>query len=472
MRTLPTLLAIAIAVCAPISGQQTFSYGDDVTLPTFTPQGADHATMAVNKFGDIFVAWQGTWSGSVHTTEGMLMRSDGLGQWETGANEHFLLGDQSLHLISLDETCSKPDVVAMPDGSFCIAWHRIDRSGVFDSRLEVARIQARDALGALLPTTLVIEQNLGQGFTADPTINSGFAGIMVDLVNLRDGSVAAVYAHETYSFNAANGDQFREYDLRITRINWNVTPGGPGFISPHATLVSGLPIDNNAAYPLNGGQVLPDVVLDDNSDIVVAYEEYWLDGHRGVSGNNVGEIIVKRFSGFASGSPLQVLDTNSFTNHVRRHQRRPNLATSLVDAYNSVSLTWVDDEVTPWKSNNILSREITYTVPGASTVASLHWANSILHEDTQAVIAHGPNRQRYTFGVRFFRNSTKILIARSFQADMWEVPTTVVEAKRPAVNLMEFPIGSSQSKLVMVYEGSDSGNPRDYLVHLIVFRVP
>ena len=471
MRIFPLFLALLFG-CVSLSAQQVFTYGEDNTLPTFTPQGADHAALAVNHFGDTYVAWQGTWSGNNHMVEGMLMRYTGNDQWETSANDHHLLGDQSLHLISPDESCSKPDVVAMPDGSFCVTWHRIDRSGMFPSHLEVSRVQVRDAQGVLLATSILDRQAVGHGFTADLAVWSGFARIMVDLVDLGDGSVAAVYAHETYNLSAPNGDTHREYDLRITRIDWNIAPGAPGFISAPVTLVSNLPIDNTLRYPLNGGQVLPDVVVDDNLDLIVAYEEFWLDGHAGVSGQTRGQIVVKRFTGFGAATPFQCLDTDTFTNNFRRHQRRPNLATSKLDARNNVSLTWVDDEVVLWKSNSIHSRQITYSTPGASTIDNLYWDNSVVLEDTHAAIVHGPQQQRYTLGARSFINTQIILIGRTAQADMNKIPTAVTHSKRPAAQLVEFPAGSGAFKLFMCYEGSDSGNPRDYLVHLVVFRVP
>ena len=467
-----TSVLFALLLCSALPAQQVFTYGDDNTLPTITPQGADHATLAVNTYGDVYVAWQGTWSGNTHMVEGRLMKYIGNDQWETGSLNHDILGDMSLNLISNDESCSKPDVVAMPDGSFCVGWHRIDRSGSVASRLEVARIQVRDAQGVLLATPLVDRQAVGIGFSADSAVISGFAGIMVDLVDLEDGSVAAVYAHETSNLPQPNGDVYREYDLRITRIDWNTTPGTPGFVSPHVNLVTSLPIDNTSAYPLNGGQVLPDVVLDDNLDLIVAYEQYWLDGHGGVSGQTLGEVVVKRFSGFGSATPFQLLDTDKFTNHIRRHQRRPNLATTKLDTRNSVSLTWIDDEVALWKTNSLHSRNIDYTIPGASTIDDLFWENSVYHEDTHATIVHGPQQQRYTLGVRFFSSSVRILVARSKQRDMIELPTAVNTAKRPASQLVEFPAGSGEFKLFTCYEGSDTGNPRDYRVHLVVFRVP
>ncbi|MDA0666390.1 MAG: hypothetical protein O3A50_01240 [Planctomycetota bacterium] len=465
-------LLLSFLPCASLSAQQVFSYGDDNVLPTVTPQGADHATVAVNSYGDVYVAWQGTWSGNTHMVEGMLMQYTGNDQWEFDANNLHILGDMSLHLISQDESCSKPDVVALPDGSFSVAWHRIDRSGLGLSRLEISRIQVRDAQGNLHTTPVIDRRAIGVGFTADSAIISGFAGIMVDLVDLEDGSVAAVYAHETSSVSQPNGDVHREYDLRLTRIDWDLAPGTPGFISAPVTLVSNLPIDNTLAYPLNGGQVLPDIEIDDNQDLIVAYEEFWLDGHGGVSGQTLGQIVVKRFAGFGAVVPFQLLDTDTFTNHFRRHQRRPNLATSRLDTQNTVSMTWVDDEVVLWKSNSILSRQITYSTPGASTVDNLYWENSVFHEDTHATIVHGPQHQRYTLGARFLINSVKILLGHSTQTDMVVVPTAVTTSKRPAAQLVEFPAGSGQFNLFMCYEGSDSGNPQNFLVHLVVFRVP
>ncbi len=470
MRTLS--LVFFLCLCPLAFGQRTLSYGDDQTLPTFTPKGADHATLAVNSYGDVFVAWQGTFGGNRHVIEGMVIKYVGNDQWESGAANHLLLGDMSLHLLGPDETCPKPDVVEMPDGSFCIAWQRIDRTGIVPARLEVARVQVRDAQGQLLPNLIIDQQAAGTGYVVDPSITSGFAGIMVDLVNLEDGSVAAVYAHETMSTVNAQGDEYREYDLRCTRIDWNQLPTSQGFASTPVVLTSGIAIDTVLAHPLNGGQVLPDVVLDDNSNLVVAYEQFWLDGHGGVNGTSRGEIFVRRYAGFNAANPLIELDAVSLTNNPRRHQRRPNVATSRADHRNSVSVTWVDDEVSPLKTNTIHSREVVFDNPGGPTVETLFWGNNILREDTHAAIAHGPQRQRYTFGVRFFPSAAQILVGRTTQTDMTTFPVAVRYAKRPAVSLVEFPAASGRYKLFASYEGDNLNNPEAYQVHFVVVRVP
>lgn len=470
MRSLSFLFAVML--CPVVSGQQLISYGDDVALPSFTPQGSDHATLAVNHYGDVYVAWQGTWSGNVHMVEGMSVPYLGNDTWQGSALGHQIHGDMSLQLLSTDETCSKPDVVALPDGSFCLAWHRIDRSGVVPARLEVARVHVRDSAGVLHASPVIEQSSLGEGYVADGLVTSGFAGMMVDLVNLEDGSVGAVYAHELSSVvDPVTGDTYREYELRFTRIDWNVGPGAPGFASTPVVLVPNLPIDNDVRYPLNGGQVLPDVVLDDYGNLIVAYEEFWHDGHGGVQGTDNGRIVVNRYSGYLTSNPL-IVNSHTFTNNFRRHQRRPMLATSRLDTKNSVSLTWIDDEFVPWKNNTIHSREITYPLSGQPSVQPLHWDNSVFHEDTHATVAHGPNQQRYTFGVRFFFSSVKILVGRSLQADMREYPTTINTAKRPAVELVEFPAGSGQFKLFSTYEGSDSGNPQDFEIRFQILRVP
>lgn len=470
MRFLSLILGLALTPF--LAGQQTIGYGDDIALPTFTPQGADHATVAVNHYGDAFVAWQGTFSGNVHLVEGMSIPYLGNDTWEGSSLGHLSLGDMSLQLLSNDETCSKPDVVEMPDGSFCIAWQRIDRSGLVPARLEVCRVQVRDSAGTLYAAPVIDQSAAGEGHIADSSVTSGFAGIMVDLVNLEDGTVGAVYAHELSSVvDGVTGSTYREYELRFVVIDWNLGPGNPGFISAPTILVPNLPIDNNAQYPLIGGQVLPDVVLDDYGNLIVAYEEYWHDGHGGVIGSNNGRIVVNRYSGYRTGTPL-IVNQHTFTNNFRRHQRRPNLATSRLDTKNSVSLTWIDDEYVPWKNNTLHSREITYPLSGPPSVQPLHWENSIWREDTHATIAHGPNSQRYTFGARFFGASVKILVGRSLQADMREYPTAVNTAKRPAVQLVEFPAGSGTFKLFSTYEGSDSGNPQDYEIRFQILRIP
>lgn len=463
-------LLFALLLASPLAAQQAFTYGQDVILPRFGPQGADHATVATNSFGDAFVAYHSTFASGYHLVEGMAIQHQGGGQFQTGTGNHFALGNQGLAIFGQD-SCIKPDVVAMPDGNFVVAWSRLDKTEQQLDRIEMCRIVMRDANGNLLPTAVVESAQAGEGFVIDPAFDGHDSGGMVDLVNLEDGTVAAVYAHQTSNSSDAQGNTWRDYDLRLTRVDWTVDPSDPNFISPPVVLQSNVPFDNPWNQVPRGGQVLPDVVLDDYGNLVVAHEEFWMDGHGGVSGSNLGRIVVRRVSGFGSAAPLTEINFAEFTHDPLRAQRRPNLSTSRSDSRNSVSLTWGHDDV--WfLTDLILSQELIFN--GTSlTTRNLYWPNSPLFTDDLPTIVHGANSLRATIGTRQVSGGSILLAGRALQQDTVTIPTTVNYALRPAAALRELvlPHGTYQA-LYTTYEGADVNDPHQFDVHLVIHRVP
>ncbi len=473
MRFHPLLSILSILLLAtPVGAQQTFGLGTDITLPSFGPLGADHATVAVNHYGDSFVAYHSVFATQRHMVEGMAIAAVGGNQFQVSSSSHFALGNQSLNVLG-EDSCIKPDVVDMPDGNFIVAWTRRDKTGANQARIEMCRIIMRDSVGALLPTPIVESPQAGVGYVIDPGFDATDSGGMVDLINLEDGTVAAVYAHQTSRvIDPLNGDTWREYDLRMVRVDWTLAPSDPGFIGAPIPLVSGIPFDNPGNRIPVGGQVLPDVVLDDQQHMVVAYEEFWLNGHGGVTANNLGRIVVKRFSGFQSAAPLSELNVDYFTRDPQRAQRRPNLATSRFDTRNSVSLSWGQDEV--WFSTDkIVTRQITYQTSG-STIQNLYWANTALHQDTLPTSACGANALRFTFATREFGGINELIVARSVERDMHVIPTTAPHPLRPATALREYYTGGGGigQHMYITYEGSSSHGASDYMVHLIIRKVP
>jgi hypothetical protein len=473
MRITPLLTAlISLLLVCPVAAQQTFNYGQDITLPSIGPLGADHATVAVNSFGDSFVAYHSLFGTDRHMVEGMGIFALGNGQFQTGSNAHFALGNQSLNVLG-DDSCIKPDVVALADDSFIVSWSRLDKSGLNPARIEMCRIVMRDGGGSPLAAPLVISPQAGVGYVIDPDFNATDSGGMVDLVDLEDGTVGAVYAHQTSRIvDPLNSDTWREYDLRITRVDWNLDPSDPNFLTAPTAMVSNVAFDNPGAHPPRGGQVLPDVVLDDGGNMVLAYEEFWLNGHGGVSGSNLGKVVVKRIAGYQSATPMMEMNNDFFSRDPNRGQRRPNLSTSRFDNQNSVSLTWGQDEV--WfLTDKIMSRQIQYQ-PTGSTVQNLYWNNSPTFEDALPVIVHGANISRFTLATRAYANSNALLVARSLQQDMIEIPTAVDYPLRPAAALMEEDDGAGgiDQYLFTTYEGANTENPIDFRVHLVIHRVP
>ncbi len=466
---------IALSV-APIAAQQSVGFGETAELPSIATAGADHATVAANSYGDAFVAWHGNFAAGFHVVEGALISYEA-GTFTSGQGTKWVLGDATLGIMGPNgDTCTKPDVIAMPDDTFIVAWHRSERGGSTIARMEASRITVRDANGDLLPTPIVDEAQPGEGFVIDANIEKGDAGVMVDLVALDQDTVAAVYVHQaSSSVDPVSGDTYRDYDLRITRMDWNLGPGSPSFLFGPTTLQPNIPLDSTPTHPFNGGQVLPDVVLDDLGDLVVAYEQFRLDGHGGVPSSNEGHVVVRRFIGYGKPNELTQTHSDFFTNFINRHQRRPNLATSRDDARNTVSLTWMEDEVTFWRSNAIFGLELDYGPgTGPPTTRPLFWPNENGREDTLPVVVHGTDKLRFILGVRGFSSGDRLLLSRTKEADIFQLPTAIKWPWRPAAALVESTnmAGVTSKLLLVTYEGSESGNPTDYRIHFQAYLLP
>ncbi|MGB0684910.1 MAG: hypothetical protein ACPGQD_01775 [Planctomycetota bacterium] len=461
---------------APIAAQQSVGFGETAQLPTVATAGADHATIATNSHGDSFVAWHGTFSSGFHVVEGALITYEA-GTFTSGQSTKWVLGDATLGIMGPNgDTCTKPDVIAMPDDTFIVAWQRSERGGSTNARIEACRVTVRDGNGDLLVTPILDVAQPGEGFVIDANIEKGDSGVMVDLVALDQDTVAAVYVHQaSSSVDPISGYTYRDYDLRITRMDWDLGPGSPSFLFGPTTLQPNIPLDSTPTHPFNGGQVLPDVVLDDLGDLVVAYEQFRLDGHGGVPSSNEGHVVVRRFIGY--GKPNELTQTNAdfFTNFINRHQRRPNLAASRDDNVNSVSLTWMEDEVTFWRSNAIFGLELDYGPgTGPPTTRPLYWPNENGREDTLPAVVHGTDKLRFILGVRGFSSGDRLLLSRTKEADIFELSTAIKWPWRPAADLVENTnmAGVTNKLLFVTYEGSESGNPTDYRIYFQAYLLP
>ena len=320
------LLISGLLATSPAGAQgATFQLLESVELPVLG-YTADHATVAINASGDLFVTWTGTGSG-IRNVDGVFVPRVGPTEWATPQPGDLLrLGDASLGILDAVDRCHKPDVVAVGD-DFLVAFPRISpTSGA--ARLEISRIRVTANQSATVESAAP-----GEGFLLDPAVTSGDAGLMPDLACLsvpgsESGSAVVTYAH----FSRFQGGRHL-YEIRLGTLDF--TGSGPAFGQPQV-LVEKVVIDTSVV-PFPGGRVLPDVVGDDYGCLVLAYEEYGKVGP-----NWEGRIVVQRYLPLSDGS-FEVLETVTLRGpNGSLAQRRPMLATSREDSQNMVAVGWME----------------------------------------------------------------------------------------------------------------------------------
>lgn len=326
-----------LALGASLPAQGTLQLGQTVELGSSAAGDADHATVAVNSSGDVFVAWSALRTDLNPPTlqvEGAYLRYLGAGTWEIpqvgGSAGHWVLGDPMAGVYgAAPEPCRKPDVTAM-GSDFAVTWPRSNAAGT-QSRLEIVRIvvtgSGPPAVDGLAP---------GVGHVVDPAVDAESAGVMPDLVTLAAGPAKAGVV---YADAEAQSPPYREFDVRYARVDFGATP--PVVEGP-MVLVDDLPCDDSriSGEPA-GGRVLPDVVSDDLGSLVLSYETYVRAGHQGAA-QDEGRVVASWFANGSSGTP-SLLASRSFGGRQPSDLvRRPNLAASRLDPWNSASLTYMD----------------------------------------------------------------------------------------------------------------------------------
>lgn len=475
----PSALTLALlGLASSLQAQQSFVTGETVELPSMAVGAADHATLATNSFGDVFIANHADAASGSKLVEGTAIASLGNHAYRTSPT--LLLGDPSLALLGAD-TCRKPDVEAMKDGSFVVVWPRNDRNHVAPSRLEAARIVLRDANGVLLAMPEVHTASPGRGYLLDSNITSGDAGIMPDLVWLgRQDALgcAVVYAHElstSQSFNKV----FREYELRCVRINWAANPHSSSFRDGPYVLASPIPWDNLLTDPFNGGLILPDVVLDDSSNLVVAFEESIVAPHLGYVGPNRSRICILRFQAFGSSNPLQAIDAVNLSPPASTHRtRRPNLSSSRADLTDSISVSYALQGLQ--SAISAVGYQTVDYIPGGnggySTPQNAYWIQDPQKEDGLPTTANNGS-VRSCFSSRQYPGERKLLtsIARSTGINSFtEVTTPILYPWRPAVKLVTYNTPSTGNNLTFAaicYEGDDTATPSTYRIYFTYLQL-
>lgn len=470
MRLLVALTAFVCCCLPSLRAQEVFLTGETITLPSLGNGAADHATVAANSYGDVVVANHADAPGGVKLVEAVAIASLGQDTFKSGAT--LLLGDPGLNLMGQD-TCRKPDVVALADESFIVVWPRNDVQLTGGARLEAARIHLRDSSGDLLAHPIVDLAAPGEGFVLDPNLVSGDAGVMPDLVAFRDPfgeSVAAVYAHEVTTTVGPTGKTFREYELRCVVADWSRPPQSSQFLDGPYVLRDAIPIDQDPTNPFNGGMVLPDVVLDDSGNLVVAHEQSLLAPHFGWAGPARRRILVERFQGLGQASPFSPMDTWPIAVGNATHRpRRPMISSSPEDQEDSISLTWGKQSLIG--GDNALGYQMIRlpSTGGGVQPRDAHWIDDPLNEDGLPVTADN-GIMRSCFAIRNFPARRSILASVTLgngNASIVDIDVPVVFPWRPAAQLIatETAGGQVRTYAALCFEGADVLDPDQYRIH-------
>jgi hypothetical protein len=463
-------------LCILLAAAQTFGVFTDVELPHLGGSSADHATVAINGFGDIVVADHAEFAGVRQLTEVTIVQNVANRTWQL--QPPILLGDPSLVIFGSD-TCAKPDVTALGDDSFLVIWPRFSVADTTMCRLETARIVLRDSNGDLLPAPIIDQAAPGEGWVADYNLNGGIAGVMPDACALMgtDSRAYIVYAHEESATPGVAGF-LRDYAIRGVLVDWSFPPLLPGWRDGPWLLASGVAIDNRYSEPALGGQVLPDVVVDDEGNVILAWEEYLLAEHPGWTGGvDTGRIHVNRYEAPVTGLPTVLMDEIVRTGSLLdRPQRRPMLATSTLDAENTILLAWNEDLATGSPDQIFFDRYVFQTggIPGYLGPFQGYWNHSLIHQEALPKPVQTSDSS-LCFATRDY-GSDRIVHAGYEQSGsgwsgMVNVPATVLFPWRAAVDVLEIPRpsgGPMRQFFAITYEGADTRDPDQYAIHLLV----
>ncbi|MFT7517442.1 MAG: hypothetical protein ACI84O_001234, partial [Myxococcota bacterium] len=140
------LVAVLSSFCTHSYALQADYYlGDTLELNTLGQSNADHAVIAVNRYGDVIVVNHTSLSGDAKAVEVNILApigsspADGFKLFTTER-----LGDPTLDVYQLGrDSCTKPDAETLGDNSFLVVWSRNELSGNHPSRLEICRILTR-----------------------------------------------------------------------------------------------------------------------------------------------------------------------------------------------------------------------------------------------------------------------------------------------------------------------------------------
>jgi hypothetical protein len=451
------------------NAQADYYIGDTIELNTIGNQSADHAAIAVNHFGDVIIVNHTSVNSRKKAVE--LNALAPLGETRSSGYKRFntrLLGDPTLNIFGVgNDSCSKPDVESMGDGSFLVVWSRHDLSGDQPSRVEACKISTRHIYGGLMPQVQILTTRTGEGILIDDTSNYGEAGFMPDIASYKGAGVSkaiVVFAHEQSVYTSST-KTFRDYDLVGKKIHWPLGSSSPT-LWPLVTLETNIPVDNVNTSPYSGGLVLPDAVIDDTGALTIAYESYLISPHQWHFGPPRGSIQLRRYS-----TDLSPLDEIEFNGHgLDRHQRRPMIATSDKDATNMLILGWNDLDANNDGNHRAHFRAITFQENSVSNFV-VPWDESFGGKDDMANVAMS-GQSRLIMTTRTLPNRKSLNGA--FKST--HLPTITKDFApnsdrpwRPAMSIHDLP--NSRSISYLSFEGPATSDPSISRIHLTIQRL-
>ena len=426
MRLCTLFLKWLLCGLAPLSAQGDFRTFESLELPLIG-SSADHAVVAMNDAGDLFVAWTAVKNGGERHVDGVFIRRTAAMSWAIPTQLDVVkLGDASLGILDTVDRCWKPDVVSVGD-NFVVTWPRINPTSQ-DARLEVARIVVTPNQSAVVDSPSV-----GEGYVVDDQVYGGTAGVMPDLARLQEAHGETDLAAVAYVHESGNSGSQVNYIIRGTILDFR---GPSPVFDPPDSLISKVAIDEASAIPFTGGRVLPDLVEDDAGYLVLAYEEFGRFG-----GVLQGRVVLRRLIPLAGGGFQRLEFTSLQGPNPAVPQRRPMLDTTSLDGDNTVSVTWVEvlDAVT--EDVDTFAYELDYfglTFPQAPTVTDLGYSNLPGWADNRPIPVHGRAVKGMLVG-RFNATQTSDIYGwlPGPPAKLPRVPFGALEPVRPAADLLE-----------------------------------
>ncbi len=458
----------------PLQGQQVIDTATPVELDSLGVGAADHATMATNHFGDMVVANQTIHTNGAKMVEATVVTPRVNGRFSVSAP--ILIGDPSLGLTG-EDTCRKPDVTALPDGGFVIAFPRSNRLDHHQGQLELVLLRTRDASGDVLAQATVQSPGVGRGYVLDATVNPGDAGVMPDLVRISDNLPAAcavAYATERVVTNHQDA-VLREYNILLGGIDFARAPGHPEFFITPKIIATRVPWDSNPTYPKVGGLILPDITTDDHGNFVIAWEQFLLAPHLGLTSGSKGHIVLERRSSLFSANPLQRLDRLELEGaDLTQQQRRPNLSTSRDDSINLAGLSWID-LANVGDLDRVQYKLVEFTndqAPGMTPPVEGYWVDAANHPDLHAVPLIG-DRFGFNFAARDHGTERQLISSYSRVSglqSMKVIDMGITFPWRPAADNLIVPSHVAgrdpDTYLVVICEGGDLATSDSYRIFL------
>ncbi len=458
---LPSLLALAPLL---LSQGPTLQIGATHRLPSFGMGSKNHASVAANANGDLCVVWHAeTGLGDQHLVEAIVYRRQGEGRWVTFPGDHFVLGDPSLGVYGPGrDTCIKPAVCALGDGSFVAVWPRFDRF-TLDGRLEAQRIVVPHSFGSAIPPL----RRLASPVVLDEALRPGDGGSMPGITAVADTEALVAYTHEVHRTPLATGEVLRDYALRLQRMDWSRAPGDPEFRKESLQLPDLVAADDAPDVPAEGGLVLPEVAVDEPGHVFLAFEEFRASGRTG-SAHDAAVVLVSLLQ---TGSTLTVEDVLRFRgSDARRRQRRPQLSVLRGDGVERALLAWGDRAGPGLIHNRARWRRIELT-PQGPVVTPLGWSPAPGSEDFHPFPVLLPAME-LLLASRAFPLTRRLLIGDSAHGTLSELWTHPPYVLRPSAALLlpETWTTRPQRLLAVSYEGSPASAMNVRSVYLQVVR--